>query len=501
MEKKNETDIGELFIKLFPPETDAGFVEASKKLCEWDGRPRIDELRAYFCNIFLELYSDAPEYDPKYVFLEDPDLHAYCRVADKLSSDHGFYKGVAAFFRGDRRAAQRLLLKNIDDHRPTAEDPVTEYEIADFFVIFKNRFPAFWPALCEKYAGYGVSPEIIDLCRLIPRYLSCAMEERIDLLTDHLSRCPGSRFARERLGLDYYSMKMWRNAAACLENDDDPVAVKYNNLLYYLANAYLKCGELVSAEKTCRKCLDAYPDEPDVMNLLGYTLMKRKRYSEALSVFEKCLEENRDIPYSANNCVKTLLYLGRNKEALDIVNGGKYRIDKHITEKAVRAYREKRPAARITIEEGPDEAELTAERRAASEKSGMQFHLEKLLEDELEAKLNAGIPVFGKKLSIFRRPGEYGRQYVIPVGRLDLLCEDEEGDLYVVELKRDSGYDDAYAKTVQYMEWFEKSTRFKNKTIFGIICLNAPSNELIEKVRGNKRISLFEYSIRFSEIE
>ena len=52
------------------------------------------------------------------------------------------------------------------------------------------------------------------------------------------------------------------------------------------------------------------------------------------------------------------------------------------------------------------------------------------------SKIESGFPVFGKKLKIYMRKGEYGRQYIIPIGRLDLLCEDNEGELYIIELKR-----------------------------------------------------------------
>ena len=76
-------------------------------------------------------------------------------------------------------------------------------------------------------------------------------------------------------------------------------------------------------------------------------------------------------------------------------------------------------------------------------------------------KIESGIPVFGLKLKIYKRYGEYGRQYIIPCGRLDLLCEDTSGNLYIIELKKDSGYDDPYLQTVRYLEWFEKSKKFK----------------------------------------
>ena len=63
-----------------------------------------------------------------------------------------------------------------------------------------------------------------------------------------------------------------------------------------------------------------------------------------------------------------------------------------------------------------------------------QFSNEKLLENELTARIESDMSVFGMNLKEYKRKGEYGRQYIIPVGRLDLLCEDNQGNLYVVEL-------------------------------------------------------------------
>ena len=86
------------------------------------------------------------------------------------------------------------------------------------------------------------------------------------------------------------------------------------------------------------------------------------------------------------------------------------------------------------------------------------------------------------------------------MGRLDLLCEDEKEDLYIIELKKDSGYDDAYVQTAQYLDWFEKAPISRGKNVYGIICLNSPSPELIRKIRQDKRMRLFEYQISYTEI-
>ena len=44
-----------------------------------------------------------------------------------------------------------------------------------------------------------------------------------------------------------------------------------------------------------------------------------------------------------------------------------------------------------------------------------QFSNEKLLEDELTVRIESGMPVFGMNLKVYKRKGEYGRQYIIPV--------------------------------------------------------------------------------------
>ena len=140
------------------------------------------------------------------------------------------------------------------------------------------------------------------------------------------------------------------------------------------------------------------------------------------------------------------------------------------------------------------------ERQLEATAKHLQFSKEKLLEEELTARIESGMQVFGKHLKVYKRKGEYGRQYNIPVGRLDLLCEDANGNLYVVELKKDSGYDDVYEQITQYLAWFEQSEKFKGKKVYGIICLNHPAQELLSKVHADKRIRIFEYQISYTEL-
>ena len=127
-----------------------------------------------------------------------------------------------------------------------------------------------------------------------------------------------------------------------------------------------------------------------------------------------------------------------------------------------------------------------------------QFSNEKNFRRRTHCEIEAEIPVLDK-IKIYKRHGEYGRQYIIPIGRLDLLCEDSEGNLYIIELKKDSGYDDAYKQTAAYLDWFEANNFANGKKVYGIICLNSPTKELIEKVHNDKRMKLFEYQISYIE--
>jgi RecB family endonuclease NucS len=128
-----------------------------------------------------------------------------------------------------------------------------------------------------------------------------------------------------------------------------------------------------------------------------------------------------------------------------------------------------------------------------------QFSSEKLLEDELTARIESGTEVFGMNLKMYRRKGLYGRQFIIPVGRLDLLCEDDCGNLYVIEVKKDSGYDDAYEQTAMYLDWFERTNFSEGKKVYGVICLNSPTPKILKKVHADKRMRLFEYQISYIE--
>ena len=355
--------------------------------------------------------------------------------------------------------------------------------------------------ILEKYPTQEGIPE---LCFIIEKYYTCKTDdEALELLLDMMQKYPNVMLIKELIGYTYYSMKMWNNAIAYFESvEGNGIFFARNDLYFMLAWSYGKTKNHKLEEDYYRKTIKIIPDNINFLNNLGYSLYLQKKYKEALSYFEKCLEIDVNYIYAANNYVRVLIALGRNKDAKTFVKTGTYKISKDIKKRVDKLdntnARIKKENVQPDVEQVEDES--SQENAVDLGIKRQQFSNEKLLEDELTARIESGVEVFGLKLKMYKRKGVYGRQFIIPIGRLDLLCEDEDGNLYIIELKKDSGYDDAYKQIADYLEWFEKNAISKGKRVYGIICLNSPTKELVENVHKDKRMKLFEYQISYREL-
>ena len=169
--------------------------------------------------------------------------------------------------------------------------------------------------------------------------------------------------------------------------------------------------------------------------------------------------------------VARLLYaMGKYSEAREFVKNARVKVAKAIRDKIEKA--PEKDAITVIPEMKPDEIEENSEpvAKAVFERKGFQFQSEKVLEDELTMRMEAGRGgCFGLPLKIYKRRGEYGRQFVFPNrGPLVLLPEDAEKNLYIIELKKDSGYDDVYKQTIR-----EAFRTIKYHTVCGDSCENA----------------------------
>ena len=296
-------------------------------------------------------------------------------------------------------------------------------------------------------------------------------------------------------------MKMWNNALAqfeLIENADFQERVIGNDTLFFwMAWCYGKRRDYQNEEKYYRKSLEIFDKYDFALNNLGYSFYKQKKYKEAMACFKKCIADNVNSDFASNNMVRTLLAQGKADEARKFIKNSSVNISKVLIKKAEKAAQKSAPEKPDLKDE--EKTEINKNINIGVKKQ--QFSSEKILEDELVSRMESEIPVFGLKLKVYQKKGAYGRQYIFPHGRIDILAVDDKGDYYVIELKKDSGYDDAYTQTKNYVEWIQRHLAKTNHKTYGIICLNNPTQKLIEKVRNDDTIKLFEYNISYSEIK
>lgn len=479
----------------------------SDRLKQMDKDPDVDALRSFYCNEILYIITGGYiEYSDLNRLRKDPLVQLFIdEVKLRTCVDH-LYLMMAAYFSNNEKEVYKQFDLYIDWLRKTkTQDKRDEYDFVDLLLEpLKNAYPGFWTYAQKKTAGLWKDDGTDQLCQLMADiYERKSDDDAVDKLTAYVQKYPHIVTAREYLGLIYCNLKMWNNAIAMLEGVEAPLVFETNMAEYYftLGWCYGKIKDYKKEEKNYRKALEENKSYAFALNNLGYSLYKQKKYLEAKAVFEQCLEEERDLSVAVPNYVKTLIALGRNKDAKTFIKSEKYKIDKNLKDKVKKLpdtnKRLKSNDPTVTVEEPEDES--IALKPILSEKAS-QFSNEKILEDELTHRIESGVPVFGKHLKVYKRKGEYGRQYIIPIGRLDLLCEDTDGELYIIELKKDSGYDDAYEQTANYLDWFKASAKFKGKKINGIICLNNPAPELVKKIHNDDRMRVFEYQILYTEL-
>lgn len=366
----------------------------------------------------------------------------------------------------------------------------------------KEGVPGMWTAIGELMREGGAEKGLTELCFALEKvYYSADNDEIIDALLAALRANEGMHLVRELLGYIYYNMKMWSNALAWFEQLEDADALRIlffqDDELFWMAWCYGKQKNYAQEEAYYRQILELWPKKPYALNNLGYSLYRQKKYAEAKEVFQRCIQEDRDARYAANNLVRTLLAMGDGSGAREFIANSGFHIYKSLAAKAEHAP-DHVPAPPPETEDEPSEPAEAAPARNIGVKK-QQFSSEKLLEDELTARMEAGLPTFGMRLHVYRKRGVYGRQFVLPSGRMDILAQDDRGDFYVIELKKDAGYDDVYRQTREYMDWAEKHLARDGQRVFGVICLNGPTPKLLRQVRQDPQMRLFEYSISYSE--
>lgn len=445
-------------------------------------------------------------------FLKSADISSFLKLSDTIQTEENeelcYYRAVAAFFKGEHRQTLKLLKTAIPKivERCCQTKPFDAGYFAAYIAApFKAAFPGFWEEMETLFKDLSVQPEVHSLCRIMTQYYAVSnIDDQQEILETALAEQPDCEFLHELLAQIYYEKQMWGNAVALFERVENPQTIFPESVWFNRGWCYGKIREFEHEIEAYEHCVEIEPEYPFAMNNLGYAYYRAKQYRKAKETFERCFELGIDLTYATNNYVRTLLAMKRFKDAKEFVKNPPAKVGKAFLEKVTKAENTNCPlAADPPIPKkiaAPMDEDCIEERKPTSSIKKQQFTSERLLEEELLLRMESGLEVFGKRLKIFRRKGIYGRQYILSNGRrIDLLAEDEQGNLYIIELKKDSGYDDAYEQTADYLAWFEQNWKEKYTAVYGIICLNDPSRELLAQVHSDKRIQLYEYQISYTE--
>ena len=443
------------------------------------------------------------------------DSHRYNNLKDKRDSKH--FKKLEEQCRGLHELSFLLLafidflndkkdkaMRNIDMWFKASDKKIEYSNILDLLITFKQGFKEMWNDIGKIVRSLNAEPGLESACYAIESfYYSSQLEPTIDAFTKVLVENDKIHLAKELIGFTYYSMHMWENAIAyfeqALEIDPNDASFTEEELCFYLGWSYGRIKDFKSAETYYKRLLDLDPTAPSALNNLGYCLFKQKKYAEAKSVFEQCIAKNNDLRMAVNNKFRLLIEIGEYNEAKKFAEDNNNIISKDLLNRSMQVRKGKSKPEKF-IDTSTDDVQMAQAPKGISIEKGMQFSSEKILEDELTHRIERGDICFGVPLSVYKQKGKYGRQYIMPVGRVDILASDAEENLYVIELKKDSGYGDVYNQVNRYVMWIEKNIQKPGKKVYGIIVVNNPSDELVLQVRSNPQLRLYDYSIMYREI-
>ena len=414
-----------------------------------------------------------------------------------------YYDAVTAFFNGNKEKCFNLLKNQIDKYVEN-DGTLDEFWFAYSYLIFKGAIPELYDYILEKISSSKCEKGLPELIKAAKTYYCTSDDVKLEeAASAALLVVPNSLLAKELMAVAWYNTKRWNNTIAILENIEKGYIWSDSNKLFSLAWCKSKIRDRKSAIEYYKKCLEINPVKMWARNNLAYEYFATKQYQKAEKIyynfikdFDNKFDDKYELKYVCTGYVRTLSALSKYDKAEKFIKKSPEKIYKYALDELKSA----KNGDKKYISDERFEKETVFENRIVEHKSTSQFSKESILEDELTERLSSGTAVFGIPMKIFERKGIYGRQWTFDFGRIDLLAEDDEGNLYVIELKKDSGYDDAYMQTVKYVESLEKTKYAKDKKVYGIICVNDPPENLVKSVRSDKRIRLFEYQISYSEI-
>jgi tetratricopeptide (TPR) repeat protein len=140
------------------------------------------------------------------------------------------------------------------------------------------------------------------------------------MLRDYLRRHPGNLEARITLGDIYRANSRFTDAAATYEQalaEVKAAAPRHWSLYYTYGIALERSGRWDDAERAFKRALELAPDEPRVLNYLGYSWIDQGvRLDEALGMIKRAVEQRPDDGYIVDSLGWGYYRLGKYEEAV-----------------------------------------------------------------------------------------------------------------------------------------------------------------------------------------
>jgi tetratricopeptide (TPR) repeat protein len=146
-------------------------------------------------------------------------------------------------------------------------------------------------------------------------------DEAVKHLTALLDADPSDTRAYLALGGVYGAKKDFKSAAAIYDRAEQAITLPLRshwNLFYQRGIAYEQLDIWPKAEESFRKALKLYPDQPQVLNYLGYSYVdQNKNLDEALGMIRKAVELRPDDGYIVDSLGWAYYRLGRFEDAVN----------------------------------------------------------------------------------------------------------------------------------------------------------------------------------------
>lgn len=395
MSNLTNEELCDLFDKTFP---NMSFEDVSKILCTMNDE-YTDDLRYHFCGLALDIiirgyFHWSDDYSE---YIEGSLIALFVKQSELLDPPDPFYQAVTAFIEKDYPKCLKMLN---DTYRGHKEITYTASDIGyGVLSVFKNAFPGFWEHMRGIFSHTKTAPGLFEMIDAIETFYE---NDNTDIIIDKLSKVlqidNNCVAAKELLAFTYFNNKMWNNAAALFEQIEKPDILNYDDLYFNMAYTYEKIKDYNEAEKYYKKCLKINTNYTFATNNLGYVYIKKKDFSKAVTTLKKCLKN--DYIFDERKCASNnivIAYIGANKlnEAENFISQSKIKLWKYTIDKFNAAKNKKN----YKNNDDNEIQSIPSKKISFNEKSG-QFSSEKILEDELVARIENGQSVFGKNLKI-----------------------------------------------------------------------------------------------------